>query len=128
MRAGGAGPAQLHALRRAEHRGPARLVFQRGGKRFNVHVGDNLTFDHAECLVAAASAGTAVIQISSYVTGDALRDGLLTPILRKFEVDSPGMWVLYPQNRHLTPRVRAFVDFLVAAAHEIIDEPHHHVE
>ena len=28
------------------------------------------------------------------------------------------MWVMYPQNRHLTPRVRAFVDFLVEAAAE----------
>ncbi len=56
------------------------------------------------------------MQISSYVTGDAFRAGRLKPILAGFQIDSPAMWVMYPQNRHLTPRVRAFVDFLVEAA------------
>jgi LysR family transcriptional regulator, regulator for bpeEF and oprC len=92
--------------------------FQRNGKRFAVTVTGNLSFDHAECLVEAASAGTAIVQISSYVTGDAFRAGRLKPILGKFQVESPAMWVMYPQNRHLTPRVRAFVDFLVEAAAE----------
>jgi DNA-binding transcriptional LysR family regulator len=26
------------------------------------------------------------------------------------------VWALYPQNRHLTPRVRTFVDFLAECA------------
>lgn len=91
-------------------------TFQRENKPFIVAVGGSLTFDHAECLVEAAAAGTAVIQISSYVTTDALSIRRLVRILRRFEVESPPLWVMYPQNRHLTPRVRAFVDFLVAAA------------
>jgi LysR family transcriptional regulator, regulator for bpeEF and oprC len=90
-------------------------LFKRGGKVFGVPVHGNLTFDHAECLVEAARAGTAMIQISSYVTGDAFRAALLQPVLAQFQVESPSMWAIYPQNRHLTPRVRAFVDFLVEA-------------
>ncbi len=61
-------------------------------------------------------AGCGIIQISSYVTGDAIRRGSLEPVLAGFRVQSPALWVLYPQNRHATPRVRAFVDFLVQAA------------
>jgi DNA-binding transcriptional LysR family regulator len=34
-------------------------------------------------------------------------------VLTRFQVESPAIWVMYPQNRHLTPRVRALVDFLV---------------
>ena len=60
-----------------------------------------------------ALAGTALIQISSYVTTPAIRSGKLKTVLSGFQVDSPAIWVMYPQNRHLTPRVRAFVDFLV---------------
>jgi len=93
-------------------------LFQRDGKRFTITVAGNLTFDHAECLVEAATAGTAIVQISSYVTGDAFRSGRLKPILTRFQAQSPAMWVMYPQNRHLTPRVRAFVDFLVEAAQD----------
>jgi LysR family transcriptional regulator for bpeEF and oprC len=87
--------------------------FQRDGKRFGISVSGNLTLDHAEALVEAALAGTALIQISSYVTTPAIRSGKLKTVLSGFQVDSPAIWVMYPQNRHLTPRVRAFVDFLV---------------
>jgi LysR family transcriptional regulator for bpeEF and oprC len=87
--------------------------FQRDGQRFGISVSGNLTLDHAEALVEAALAGTALIQISSYVTTPAIRSGKLKTVLTGFQVDSPAIWVMYPQNRHLTPRVRAFVDFLV---------------
>lgn len=90
--------------------------FSRDGKRFSVAVSGNLVLDHAEALVEAALAGTALIQISSYVTGGAIRRGDLKPVLTKFQVESPAIWAMYPQNRHLTPRVRALVDFLVSWA------------
>lgn len=95
---------------------PRDWLFREKGKTYSVPVQGNLSFDHAECLVEAACAGTAIIQISSYVTGEAVRKGLLRRVLTRFEVESPAMWVMYPQNRHLTPRVRAFVDFLLEAA------------
>jgi len=93
-------------------------LFRAGDKTYSVHVAGNLMLDHAECLVEAATAGTGIIQISSYVTGPALAAGLLRQVLAEYEVDSPAMWVIYPQNRHLTPRVRVFVDFLLQAARE----------
>ena len=87
--------------------------FQRDGKRFSIAVSGNLVLDHAEALVEAALAGTALIQISSYVTAAAIRRGDLKSVLTRFQVESPAIWVMYPQNRHLTSRVRALVDFLV---------------
>jgi LysR family transcriptional regulator for bpeEF and oprC len=87
--------------------------FQRDGKRFGVAVSGNLALDHAEALVEAAMAGTALIQISSYVTAAAIRSGDLKAVLTEFQVEAPPIWVMYPQNRHLTPRVRTFVDFLM---------------
>jgi LysR family transcriptional regulator for bpeEF and oprC len=87
--------------------------FQRGGKQLSIPVPGNLSLDHAEALVEAALAGTALIQISSYVTAPAIRARLLKAVLREFQVDSPPVWVMYRHNRNLTPRVRAFVDFLV---------------
>jgi LysR family transcriptional regulator, regulator for bpeEF and oprC len=87
--------------------------FQRDAKRFSVSVSGNVALDHAEALVEAALAGTALIQISSFVTAPAIRRGDLKAVLTRFQVESPSVWVMYPQNRHLTPRVRALVDFLV---------------
>jgi len=87
--------------------------FQRDGRRFNVAVRGNLRLDHAEAMVEAAMAGTALIQISSYVTAPAIAHRHLQPILTTYQVDSPPIWAVYPQNSSSTPRVRAFVDFLV---------------
>ena len=87
--------------------------FQRGGRQLTIPAPGNLSLDHAEALVEAALAGTALIQISSYVTAPALRARLLQVVLREFQVASPPVWVMYRHNRNLTPRVRAFVDFLV---------------
>ena len=87
--------------------------FQQAGKRWSIAVPGNLSLDNAEALVEAALAGTAVIQIASYVTGPAIRLRLLKAVLTEFQMDSPPVWVMYPHNRNLTPRVRAFVDFLV---------------
>jgi LysR family transcriptional regulator for bpeEF and oprC len=87
--------------------------FQRDGRRISVPVRGNLRLDHAEAMVEAALAGTALIQISSYVTAPAIARRQLQPVLTSYQVDSPPIWVLYPQNSSPTPRLRAFVDFLV---------------
>jgi len=87
--------------------------FQRDQRPFSVPVRGNLRLDHAESMVEAALAGTALIQISSYVTAPAIAHGQLQPVLTTYQVDSPPIWALYPQNSSPTPRLRAFVDFLV---------------
>jgi len=87
--------------------------FQRDRRRLSVPVRGNLRLDHAEAMVEAALAGTALIQISSYVTAPAIARGQLRPVLTAYQVDSPPIWALYPQNSNLTPRHRAFVDFMV---------------
>ncbi|VFR85680.1 hypothetical protein ISE1_0192 [plant metagenome] len=37
------------------------------------------------------------------------------PVLADAEPEADVISILYPQARHLSPRVRAFVDFLVGA-------------
>ena len=87
--------------------------FQQDRRRISVPVRGNLRLDHAEAMVEAAFAGTALIQISSYVTAPAVARRQLQPVLTAYQVDSPSIWALYPQNSSATPRLRAFVDFLV---------------
>jgi LysR family transcriptional regulator for bpeEF and oprC len=87
--------------------------FQRDQRRLSVPVRGNLRLDHAEAMVEAALAGTALIQISSYVTAPAIACGQLRPVLTAYQVDSPPIWAVYPQNSNPTARLRAFVDFMV---------------
>jgi LysR family transcriptional regulator for bpeEF and oprC len=91
-------------------------VFQRDRRRFTLSVSGNLILDHAESLVEAAFAGTAIIQISSYVTTGAIRGGRSRPSSRSFRWRAPRCGSCTRRTRHLTPRVRAFVDFMVELA------------
>ena len=87
--------------------------FQRDGRRISVPVRGNLRLDHAEAMVEAALAGTALVQISSYVTAPALARRQLQSVLTAYQVESLPIWAMYSQTSSPTPRLRAFLDFLV---------------
>ncbi len=63
-----------------------------------------------------AVAGGGLFQIYHFVAADALAQGRLIEVMQPFGGRSRPFYVLYPQNRHLSARVRAFVDYLLAAA------------
>ncbi|MBV4365225.1 LysR family transcriptional regulator [Erwinia phyllosphaerae] len=65
--------------------------------------------------VAWVNAGGGLYQTYSFAVGDALRRGDLVEVLQKYGGRSRPFSILYPQNRHLSARVRAFVEFLRSA-------------
>jgi DNA-binding transcriptional LysR family regulator len=65
--------------------------------------------------VAWVNAGGGLYQTYRFAVGDALRRGELVEVLKKYGGRSRPFSILYPQNRHLSARVRAFVDFLRSA-------------
>ena len=65
--------------------------------------------------VAWVNAGGGLYQTYRFAVGDALRRGDLVEVLQNYGGRSRPFSILYPQNRHLSARVRAFVDFLRSA-------------
>ena len=63
---------------------------------------------------AAAIAGAGVVLLPTFYIGDELRSGQLKPILCDFKPPEIAVHAVYPERRNLTPKVRAFVDFLAA--------------
>jgi DNA-binding transcriptional LysR family regulator len=63
--------------------------------------------------LAACIAGLGIIQTFAYAAGPALRDGTLVEILPQWRPPPYPFHVVYPQNRHLTHRLRLFIDWLV---------------
>ena len=53
-------------------------------------------------------------QIYHFVAAEALRQGKLVEVMTPLRA-IPPFYALYPQHRHLSARVRAFVDYLLAA-------------
>src|SRR5215469_7674927 len=75
----------------------------------------NMSFSDGAALCDAACAGLGLAQIHSYYIDAALAAGRLEPVLEKFKPKPDPIWLVYPQTRHLSPKVRAFIDFMVAS-------------
>lgn len=61
---------------------------------------------------AAALSGTGIVMLPTFYLGDQLRSGELKPVLCKFRPADIAVYAVYPERRNLSPKVRAFVDFL----------------
>ena len=71
-----------------------------------------LTCNNMEALKGATITGLGIGCMPDFLVRDALRDGKLRTVLDE-HVDGRGQFrMLWPSNRHLSPKVRAFVDFL----------------
>ncbi len=68
----------------------------------------------AETYVAMARLGLGLIQVPRYRLQEDFASGTLIDVLPDFPPSSSPVYVLYPQNRQLSPRVRVFVDWLAA--------------
>jgi DNA-binding transcriptional LysR family regulator len=64
--------------------------------------------------VNATSADGRLFQIYHFIAADYVRQGALVEVMKPFAGRTRPFSVLYPQNRHLSARVRAFVDFVTA--------------
>ncbi|WP_342320941.1 LysR substrate-binding domain-containing protein [Kosakonia sp. BYX6] len=63
--------------------------------------------------VGWAIAGGGLFQIYHFVAADAVAQGRLEEVMQEMGGRVRPFYILYPQNRHLSARVRAFVDYLV---------------
>jgi DNA-binding transcriptional LysR family regulator len=61
-----------------------------------------------------ATAGAAIARCPAYTVADALKSGNLVELFAEHRVAPYAVAALFPQNRHLTTRVRALIDHLAA--------------
>lgn len=66
----------------------------------------------AEIYSASAVAGLGIIQCPHYRIAELINQGVMQEILTDTPPPPMPVSVLYPQNRHMSPRVRVFVDWL----------------
>jgi DNA-binding transcriptional LysR family regulator len=94
-------------------REPHQWVMGPPEKRSEVRVDGRLRFKSAEACVAAARAGFGITRTAAFVAAPWLRSGDLRALLCDFEPPPLHVHAIYPHARHLAPKVRALVDFLV---------------
>ena len=82
------------------------------GRPWPVEVKGRLSANNGDALVAAALKGLGVINQPTFLVGRHLQAGTLVGVLDKFVTQDITVSAVYPHSRHLSPKVRAFVDFL----------------
>ncbi|RBP07284.1 DNA-binding transcriptional LysR family regulator [Roseiarcus fermentans] len=83
------------------------------GKPRLVPVSGRVGANNGDALRAMALAGVGVALLPTFIVGPDLSAGALVPALDRFLAQDLAMSAVYPHSRHLSPKVRAFVDFLV---------------
>jgi len=72
-----------------------------------------MTANNGDFLCAAAVAGLGLVMQPAFIACDAVRRGELSSILTGYAWPATPAYAVYPPARHLSYRVRAFIDFLV---------------
>jgi len=86
--------------------------FSIAGKEKSLRVAGKVRYNSGSGLVDAALKGLGVIQLPGYYIDDHLKSGTLITLLDNYRVADEGIWAVYPQNRHLSPKIRLLVDYL----------------
>ena len=72
-----------------------------------------LCVNNAEVLRDVAVRGQGIALIPRFIAADALASGALTAILSEYVAPPLALYAIYPPTRHLSVKVRLFIDFLV---------------
>ncbi|MEB0140185.1 MULTISPECIES: LysR family transcriptional regulator [unclassified Undibacterium] len=86
---------------------------QRGEEQMEVAVASNFSANEATALLRAALAGGGIALQPTYLANPHLLDGSLQVVLPDWNLPDMGIYALYPSRKHLSPAVRALLDFLV---------------
>ena len=93
-----------------EFEGPDGPVSIEVSPRMRTNSGDT-------CRAAALSDGGLVLQ-PSFLVGPDLKSGTLVEVLSGYRASALGIYAVYPSRKHVSPKVRLLIDFLVEAFRE----------
>jgi DNA-binding transcriptional LysR family regulator len=79
----------------------------------DIRITGNVTANNGEIAELLALSGAGIALLPDFFVAENVRDGRLIRLLQHAESPEFGMYLLYPQTRHLPTQVRAFIDFLV---------------
>lgn len=86
--------------------------FTRGEERIELTPPSFIAVNDANAYVAAGLAGLGIVQIGESSIAAYVESGQFEIILPEWQTDALPIHVVYPQNRHLSAKVRVFVEWI----------------
>ena len=79
-----------------------------------VRIAGTLHSNNGDLLAEVAARGCGIVFEPAFIVGPEVRAGRLVPLLQEFMPPPVPIYAVYPSRKHLSAKVRSFVDFLVA--------------
>lgn len=83
------------------------------GRREILRPAGTFQADNLWVLRHAAVGGLGLARLADFIVEDDLRAGRLTPVLTEFEVTDEAIHAVYPATRHVSPKIRSFIEHLL---------------
>jgi LysR family transcriptional regulator for bpeEF and oprC len=87
------------------------FTYLKDGERVTFYGRQRMTINDSDGCVEAALADIGLVQTPAFIAKDYIRDGRLIAVLTDHPSLRISFCILYPQNRHLSTKVRAFVEW-----------------
>lgn len=94
-----------------------------GGFPYAMHRGEEtatvggthiLSIDDGNAYLTAGLAGLGVLWLPDYMARDHVLAGRLTPLFTDWRIDPMPLHIAYPPNRHMSRKLRVFIDWVTA--------------
>lgn len=87
-------------------------VFSKDATRVQVSLQGYIALEDENSYVAAAEAGLGIAQVPAFIVKESMERGSLELVLGDWFPEPSALHVVYPQNRHLSSKMRVFVDWI----------------
>lgn len=81
----------------------------------SVKVSGSLRANNGDMVKLAAVNGVGLMREPLFLQGDEIRSGQLVEVMQEYQSDDLGIYLVYPSRKHLSAKVRTFVDFVADA-------------
>ncbi|QGY32921.1 LysR family transcriptional regulator [Pantoea cypripedii] len=109
-------PDDLHQHRCIRQRLPSgkryRWEFMKHDEEVNIDVPGVLTLNSNHLMVQAAADGLGIAYVPEFYASDLLNAGRLIPVLKDWCPVISGLFIYFPNNRHMPPGLRALIDVI----------------
>jgi DNA-binding transcriptional LysR family regulator len=86
-------------------------IFEKGSERVEFTAKRRVTVNEGNALLAAVLAGLGMTQTARFAAAPHIASGELVEVLPEWKHPLIPLYVVYPPNRHLSAKTRAFVDW-----------------
>lgn len=88
-------------------------AMRQGAESVHVHGRYALAVDDGNAYLSAGLAGLGVLWLPDYMSREPVARGDLMPLFEGWRMDPMPMYVAFPPNRHISVKLRVFIDWIV---------------